>query len=102
MFTMFTEYSHISDATSDKLKHQLSYVISVFDLDQRSFKTRKDLCDFITEVQPACEGNDSTLINKLLSNIELVSDLVQESVDTLVKTHRENNVFYTLSLIMSM
>ena len=72
------------------------------DLDQRLFKTRKDLCDLITKVQPACEVNDSTLINKLISNIKLVTDLKQRSVDTLIKIHRENNDFNIISGIKSM
>ena len=74
---MFNEKSHFADLTSDKLNHRISYLGSVSDLDQRFFKFGKDLCDFITEVQPACEGNDYPLINKLISNIEPVSDLMQ-------------------------
>ena len=53
-------------------------------------------------MQRVCEGNDSTLINKLISNVELASDLMQRSVDTLFKIHRENNAFITISEIKSM
>ena len=53
-------------------------------------------------MQPACASNDSILINKLISNLELVSGLMQQSVDTLIKIHRENNAFNILSEIKSM
>ena len=57
----------------------------------------------ITEVQPACEGNDSTFtINKLISNIELAFELMQRDVDSLIKIHREKNAFNIISEIKSM
>ena len=92
----------IAELTSDKLNHQISCRGRVYDLDQRLIKTRQEMCDMIIEVQPACEGNDSTLVKRLISNIELVSDLMQRTVDTLFKTHRENNAFNTNSELKSM
>ena len=102
MHIMFNEMSHFANVTSEKLNHRLSYVRSVSDLDQRLFKTRKKLCDMIIEVQPACKGNDPTLINNFISNIELVSDLMQRSFDTLIKTHCKNIAFNTIFEIKSM
>ena len=58
--------------------------------------------NFITEVQPACESSDSISTNKLFSNIELVSGLMQQSVETLIQIHRENNAFNIISEIKSM
>ena len=63
MHNMFSEMSHIADVSTGRLGDILFYLRRVSDLDQRSFKTRKDLCNFITEVQPACKGSDSILTN---------------------------------------
>ena len=62
----------------------------------------KDLYNFINEVQPACEGSDPISTNKLINNIELVSGLMQQSVDSLIKIHRENNEFNIISEIKTM
>ena len=102
MHNVFNESSHIADVSTGRMGDKHSCLRSVSDLDQRLFKTRKDLCDFITEVQSACGGNDSTLINKLISNIEIVSGLKQQTVDTLIKIHCKNDAFNIISEIKSM
>ena len=53
MRSIFKEVSHIAHVSTSRLDHRLSYLQQVSDLDQRLFKTRKHLCNFITEVQPA-------------------------------------------------
>ena len=102
MFSIFNEVSHIAHVSTRKLGDRLSYLRQVSDLDQRLFKNRKDLCNFITEVQPACEGIDSIIIIKLINNIELVSDLMRQIVESLIGYHRKNNAFNIISEIKSM
>ena len=92
MQSMFNEVSHIAHVSIRRIV-RLSYLRRVSDQDQRLFKNRKDLCKFITEVQPACECSDSILIRKLINNIELVSGQMQQSVDFLIKIYRKNNAF---------
>ena len=94
--------SHIAKGFTSRLSDRLSYLRQVFDLDQRLFKNRKDLCDFITEVQPTCESSNSTLINKLVNNTERVSGLMKQSVQSLIKIHCENNAFNIISEIKFM
>ena len=84
------------------MNYKNSYLRCVSDLDQRLFKTRKELCDMFVKVQPACEGNDYTLIIKLFRTIELVCELMQGSVDTIFKIHRENIASNTVSEMKSM
>ena len=93
--------SHIANVSTRRLRDILSYLREVSDLDQSLFKNRKDLCNFITEVQPTCEGSDSIVINKLINNTELVFGLMQQGVDSLIKIHRENNAFDIISEIKS-
>jgi len=100
--SVFNEVSHIAKVFTSKLNYSLSYWRQVSDLDQRLFKNRKDLCNFIIEVQPACESRDPISIRKLLNNIERVSGLMQQGVDSLIKIHRENNAFKSISETKSM
>ena len=102
MQSIFKEVSHIAHVSTRRLGDRLSYLRQVSVLDQRLFKNRKDLCNFITEVPPACEGSDCILINKLINNIELVLSLLQQSVESLIQIHRKNNVFNIISEIKSM
>ena len=102
MPSVFNEVSHIAHVFTSRLGDRLSYLQQVSDLDQRLFKNRKDLCNFITEAQPACESSDSILINKLINNIERVSGLMKQSVESLIKIHRENIAFNIISEIKSM
>ena len=48
--SIFSEVSHIAKVFTSKLADRLSYLRQVSDLNQRLFKNRKDLCNFITEV----------------------------------------------------
>ena len=64
MQSMFNEVSHIAKVSTRRLGDRLSYIQQVSDPGQRLFKNRKDLCNFVTEVQPACEGSDPFSIIK--------------------------------------
>ena len=50
MKSIFIEVSQIAHVSTRRLGDRLSYLRQVSDLDQRLFKNRKDLCNFITEV----------------------------------------------------
>ena len=102
MPSVFNEVSHIAKVFTSELSDRLSYLRQVFDLDQRLYKNRKDLCNLIIEVQPACERRDPISISKLIKNIERVSGLMQQEVDSLKRIHRENNAFNSISETKSM
>ena len=102
MPSIFNEVSHISHVSTRSVDDRLSYLRQVSDLDQRLFKNRKDLCSFITEVQPACGSSDPISIIKLINNIELVSSLMKQSVESLIQIHRENIAFNIIFEIKSM